>query len=574
MSANAISDFLNNLLAGNRPNVFLSVTPGIGLEMIQVNYANREIENYSVRPISYNESLRELTNMEEFKTAVAEMFTELGINPKSNITLNLPTVLFGSMDINLMLGDEAITGAATSEVEQSYIFKRHDPIVKWMDSHSGTSENRKIFYSAVQQLVIDNIANALTELGANLVSVEMSLLSTLRALDYTGLAADEMKDGIPWNVLTVNATGYTILSMSGKNIVDYYEEPLPVNSYEGDEIYNAISASAQISLMSLPANYLMVISDTNSVSAEILAKSLNVDGTVEYVENNNFKHSGFLSTSLSVLPENSLKASLQAIGCAVSKSSNYPMFCNFLAATNVEVSQAVELVTLPIGEEGFQISPMVAQLGALVIMIVLLAIAGAGMLIVPPMRDEQQAQLDSINAEISKIEKEIKKIQEEQQIANKFSVKKAMSEVLQDNRAKLIAYTAIGEAVPNNLWLNKFSTVDHGSITVTGGAGTVEDVYTFYRNLKESTNASNLQIKKLEMQSDNVDDFMSNLPVSYDFEISNYTAPAAPVVEDDNTKGAKGAAKGKSSGKSKKGKSTGQAANIPDGKLLSDTPIN
>lgn len=573
MSANAITDFLNNLMAGNRPNVFLSVTPGVGLEMIQVNYANREIENYSVRPISYNESLRELSNMEEFKTAVAEMFTELGINPKSNITLNLPTVLFGSMEINLMLGDEAITGAATSEVEQSYIFKRHDPIVKWMDSHSGTSENRKIFYSAVQQLVIDNIANALTELGADLVSVEMSLLSTLRALDYTGLAADEMKDGVSWNVLTVNATGYTILSMSGKNIVDYYEEPLPVNSYEGDEIYNAISASAQISLMSLPANYLMVISDTSSVSAEILAKNLNVDGTVEYVENNNFKHSGFLSTSLSVLPENSLKASLQAIGCAISKSSNYPMFCNFLAATNVEVSQAVELVTLPIGEEGFQISPMVAQFGALVIMIVLLAIAGAGMLIVPPMRDEQQAQLDSINAEISKIEKEIKKIQEEQQIANKFSVKKAMNEVLQDNRAKLIAYTAIGEAVPNNLWLNKFSTVDHGSITVMGGAGTVEDVYTFYRNLKESTNAGNLQIKKLEMQSDNVDDFMSNLPVSYDFEISNYTAPAAPVVESDDTKGAKGA-KGKSSGKSKKGKSTGQAANIPDGKLLSDTPIN
>ena len=572
MSSNSISDILSSFLGGRRPNVFLSVTPGIGLEMIQVNYANREIENYSFRPISYNESLRELSNMEEFKTAVSEMFTELGINPKCNVTLNLPTVLFGSMDINLMLGDEAITGAATSEVEQSYIFKRHDPIVKWMDSNSGSSENRKIFYSAVQQLVVDNIANSLTELGANLVSVEMSLLSTLRALDYTGLAADEMKDGISWNILTVNATGYTILSMSGKNVVDYYEEPLPVNSYEGDEIYNAISASAQISLMSLPANYLMVISDTNSVSAEILAKNLNVEGTIEYVENNKFKHNGFISASLSVLPENSINASLQAIGCAISKSSSYPLFCDFLAASNVEVKQAVELVTLPIGEEGMQVSPMVAQLFALIVMIVLLAIGGAGMMIVPPMRDEQQAQLDSINADIAKIEKEIKKIQEEQQIANKFSVKKAMNEVMQDNRAKLIAYTAIGESVPTNLWLNKFSTTDHGSITVTGGAGSVEDVYTFYRNLKESTNASGLQIRKLEMQSDNVDDFMSNLPVSYDFEISNYTAPAAPVVEDD--KGKKGSSKGKSSGKSKKGKSTGQAANIPEGKLLSDTPIN
>jgi len=573
MSSNVLSDFLNNLTAGSRANVFLSVTPGIGLEMIQVNYANKEIENYTVRPISYNESLRELSNIEEFKNAVSEMFTELNINPKCNITLNLPTVLFGSMDINLMLGDEAITGAATSEVEQSYVFKRHDPIVKWMDSNTGTSENRKIFYSAVQQLVIDNIANALTELGANLISVEMSLVSTLRALDYTGLASDEMQQGTTWNILTVSTVGYTIISMSGKNIIDYYEEPLPVNSYEGDEIYNAISASAQISLMSLPANYLMVISDTNSVSAEILAKNLNVEGTIEYVENNKFKHSGFMNASLSVLPENSLKASLQAIGCAISKSSSYPIFMDFLASSNVEVKQAVELVTLPIGEEGMQVSPVMAQVVAFGIMVALLVAGGIGMMVVPPMRDEQQTQLDSINADIAKIEKEIKRIKEEQQIANKFSVKKAVNDVLTDNRAKLIAYSAIGESVPSNLWLNKFSTSGHGSITVTGGAGSVEDVYSFYRNLKESTNANGLQIRKLEMQSEDVDEFMSNLPVTYDFEISNYVAPAAPAVEGDDSKG-KG--KGKAAGKSskKKGKSTGQAANIPDQKLLSDTPIN
>lgn len=573
MSSNSITNILNGLLAGgSRPSVYLSVTPDTGLEMLQVDYANKEIKNYTLRPISYNESLRELSNIEEFKTAVSEMLTELGINPKCNITLNLPTVLFGSMDINMMLGDESITGAVTSEVEQSYIFKRHDPIVKWMDSNTGSSENRKIFYSAVQQLVVDNIATALTELGANLVSVEMSMLSTLRALDFTGLAADEMKEGVSWNILTVNATGYTILSMSGKNIVDYYEEPLPVNSYEGDEIYNAISASAQISLMSLPANYLMVISDTNSVSAEILAKNLSFDGTIEYVENNKFKHEGFISANLSVLPELLSKVSLQSIGCAISKASDYPISCDFLASSNVEIKQAVELVTLPIGEEGIQISPIVAQICAFLIMVLLLAIGGVGMMLVPPIRDEQQAQLDSINADIAKIEKEIKKIQEEQKIANKFSVKKAMNDVLQDNRAKLIAYSAIGESVPNNLWLAKFITTDHGAITVSGGAGTVEDVYAFYRNLKESTNAPGLQIKKLEMQSDNVDDVMSNMSVFYDFEISNYVPQAAPVA-DESEEAAKGA-KGKSSTKSKNAKSTGQAANVPEEKLLSDTPIN
>ena len=138
-----ITELLSSL-GQKRSDVYLSITPGIGLEMIQVDLANNQIKNYSVRPISYNESLRELTNLEELKTAVSEMYTELNLSPKCNIILNMPTVLFGSMEINLMLGDDAILGAATSEVEQSYVFKRHDPIVKWFDSNLGTNENRKI----------------------------------------------------------------------------------------------------------------------------------------------------------------------------------------------------------------------------------------------------------------------------------------------------------------------------------------------------------------------------------------------------------------------------------------------
>ena len=107
---------------------------------------------------------------------------------------------------------------------------------------------------------------------------------------------------------------------SVKNIVDFYEEPIAIKSYEGDEIYNVITSSAQITLMSYPANYLVILSDTNSVSAEVLAKNLNVDCTVDYIENNKFKRKEFLPVSLDVLPDNILKISLQAIGVAISKN--------------------------------------------------------------------------------------------------------------------------------------------------------------------------------------------------------------------------------------------------------------
>lgn len=566
MSGNAFSDFMSKLTAGNRADVYLSVTPGQGIEMIQVDPANHIVKAYTSRPLQYNESLREIANMDEFKTAVSDMFEELNISPKCNITLNLPTVLFGSIEMSLMLGDENITGAITSEVEQSYVFKRHDPMVQWWDSNTGSSEDRKLFYTAVQQLVVENISAILAELGANLVGVEMSLVSTLRALDYTGLAAEQMKEGVTWNLLTVGSTGYTLASMVGKKIVDYYEEPIAIKSYDGDEIYNVISSSAQITLMSYPANYLLVVSDTGSVSAEMLAKNLNVDCMIEYIENNQFKRKEFLPASLDVLQDNKVKITLQAIGVSISKVSDYPIKCNFLASASGEVAVAEEVVRIPIGDNEYQTTPTAARIISVIFAIVLIIPVVLTYLLLPQLQAQKQSELDELNANIQQIEKQIKDLQDQQQIAGKFSIKNEINSVIANNRIKLMSYTAIGQAVPSELWLTYFMTEGNGQISIKGGANTVEEVYLFFKNLNESLVSSNLKLQKLEMQSDNVDEFMSNLPVTYDFEISNVSTPAPAAAGD---------AKAGDAATANSGKSTGQAANIPpDNKLLSDKPIN
>ncbi len=572
MSGNQIQDFISKLTAGNRPDVFLSVTPGVGLEMIQIDYGSRTVKNYAVRPLAYNESLREISDLEEFKKDVIEMFEELKISPKCNVTINLPTVLFGSIEMSLMLGDEAITGAITSEVEQSYVFKRHDPIVQWRDSNIGTGENRKLFYSAVQQLVVENISNALTEIGASLVGVEMSMLSSLRALDYTGLASEQMKDNVAWNLLTVSSNGYTLISMVGKQIVDYYEEPIAVKSYDGDEIYNVILSSAQITLMSYPASYLLVVSDTDSVSAEMLVKNLNVDYSIEYVENNKFKHKEFLTVSLDVLPDNILKISLQAIGVAISRSSDFPFTCNFLATG--EALAIEEVVKVPIGENVYEVTPSMAMIMSAAVAIVLGILVAIPIFVLPQIQAKKQAELDELNASIQQTEKQIKDLKEQQQMAGKFSVKNEILKVLASNRTKLMSYVAIGESVPAQLWLTYFLAQGDGQISINGGASTVEEVYLFFKNVKDSLVNSNLKLQKLEMQSDDVDEFMSNMPVTYDFEISNISTPSSAAAKDDKTKGKDGNAD-KSAGGANSGKSTGNAANLPpDNKLLSDKPIN
>ena len=190
-----LNSILSQLGVGSKDTVYLSVTPGIGLELIQLDIQSRTVKNYAYRPLEYNEALRELSDIEGFKNAVTELFNELKVPLKSSVVLNLPMVLFGSKELPLLLADDAVTEALTSEVEQSYIFKRYEP---------------------VQKNVIDDIKNALNELGITLAGIETSLTSILKALAFTGLAAEQMKDNVSWNLMLISQNGYSICSMIGR----------------------------------------------------------------------------------------------------------------------------------------------------------------------------------------------------------------------------------------------------------------------------------------------------------------------------------------------------------------------
>lgn len=529
---------LNNILAqlgmGQRDSVYLSVTPGVGLELIQLDLSSRSVKNYAFRPLDYDEANRKIADMEDFRRAVTELFAELAIPPKSSITLNLPMVLFGNTTLNLLLADDAITEALTSEVEQSYIFKRYDPVISWVDAPTGQSgDSRKLFYSAIQKNVIEDIKNTLSELGYTLAGVEISLTSVLKALAFSGLAEEQMKDGISWNLMLVSPNGYSICSMVGKNIIDYYEEPLAIKSFEGDEIYNAISASAQITLMSYPANYLYVISETDLVSAEFLAKRIPADCRVNFLENNSFKKQDAIPVSLEVLEETAHKISLEAIGIAVGNAVNMPIKFNFMASTGEsDVDNPDEPVHVVLGSTEFDISPSVATKVSVLIAIVIMIPALVAFFGIPMIQNQKQAQLDDVNSKLEQTNAEIKKIQDAQNKSNDFDVNSEIKRVLGNNRAKLMAYTALGESVPKNLWVTYFVAKDDGKIDIKGEAKNVEDIYLFFRNMKDSLINTQLKLHKLQMKTDSVDDAV-NTSNNYEFEITNMTDselnPPAPA---------------------------------------------
>lgn len=525
-----LNSILSQLGVGSKDTVYLSVTPGIGLELIQLDIQSRTVKNYAYRPLEYNEALRELSDIEGFKNAVTELFNELKVPLKSSVVLNLPMVLFGSKEFPLLLADDAVTEALTSEVEQSYIFKRYEPVISWADANNSQSGDlRKLFYSAIQKNVIDDIKNALNELGITLAGVETSLTSILKALAFTGLATEQMKDNVSWNLMLISQNGYSICSMIGKNVVDYYEEPLAIKFFEGEEIYNAINASAQITLMSYPANYLYVISETDMVSAELLSKRLQADGIINFWENNSFKKQDALPVSLEVLEETAHKISLEAIGVAVGNNVNLPIKFNFMSGSSSDgiSDDPNEPVHVVLGSSEFDISPNAARNVALAFAVIILIPAIIAFLVVPMVANQKQSLLDDVNSRLQQTDAEIKRLQEEQNKQNDFEVNAEIKKVLTDNRAKLMAYTALGEAVPKNLWVTYFVAKDDGKFDIKGDSSNVEDIYLFFRNMKDSLISTKLRLHKLEMKSDSVDDAVTidpNQPTDYEFEVTNMTA--------------------------------------------------
>lgn len=537
-----LNSILSQLGVGaGKDTVYLSVTPGVGLELIELDVQAKVVKNYAYRPLAYNESLREISSMESFKNSVTELFDELKINPKSSVVVNLPMVLLGTMDLNLLLGDDAVTEALISEAEQSYIFKRYEPLISWIDiSNNQAGDTRKLLYSAIQKNVVEDIKNALAEIGATLIGVEVSLPSIYKALDFAGLAEEMYKDGVSWNLMMISPNGYSICSMVGKNFISYYEEPLAIKSFEGEEIYNAINASAQITLMSYPANYLYIISNTDLVSAELLANRLQVDCNVNYLENNSFKKQDVIPVSLEVLEDNAHKISLEAIGVGLGNKVSFPVKFDFVKQSGLAgvIDNPDEPVHVVLGKNEFDISPNAARNMALIFALIILVPALILFLVVPMVAKSKQALLDDVNSRFEQTSAEVKKLEEEQSNYNNFDVNDEIKKVLKVNRSKLMSYTALGEAVPKKLWLTYFVTKDDGKIDIKGESSNVEDVYTFYRNMKDSLIDTKLRLHKLEMKSKSVDDAVTidpNQPTDYEFEITNMSndelAPPPPPAE-------------------------------------------
>ena len=518
---------LNSLFGmGGGKDLYISVSPACGLEMIELD-KHGNVKSYAQTPIEYNEAQREISNYDEFKSGLETLFQMRNINPtKANVYLSVPTVWFGTKEgLPLLLDDNAITNIVIGELEQTYVFKRKEPLPFWFDALASTnSDSRNVFYTAVQKESIETIRGIITSMGANLVSVECSLFADLKGLSVTGIAAEQMQEGNSWSLMIVNNSGFQMLGLQGKKILEYYEEPLPIKSYEGEEIYSAIENAAQIALMSTPSSSLVILSETDLVSAEILAGRLQFGGTTIFVEDNQFRKEPLMDMSLNILSDDQIKVSLHSIGHMV-PAGIMPVDVDFIAEKGKAKAQ-VAIIEIPLGNgKVFELTPQKAIVLVIILAALIMTPLGGAHAWTNGLVTKAQEENAALDNQITELDAQIKQY-EKQDGKPEFDAVAEIEKVLKNNKTKIQVYAALGQFIPKNLYLTYFITGDDGLINIKGCADSVEDVYVFFKNMKESLTDSKLRLSKLDLKSGSLDTVVNSTASTIDnapyvFEITN-----------------------------------------------------
>ena len=527
-----MSDFLNDLLAkfslSNKANVGVSISQNVGLEMIVVDPGSHKVMKYGNRPLEYNPQTREIEDIDSFRIVLNELFQELKILPsKANVVVNLPNVFFGHTFLPTVLDDEGVTTALTSDVEQNYIFKKNPPVVSWVEVNANNkSDNRYILYSAIQESMVNNIKQVFEELGATLIAIENTNSSLIKALEFTEITKGLVAGDPNWNILLISQNSYSVFSMLEHNVIEYFEDPMAIKSFAGDEVYVAISQAASAVLAKYPTEKLLIISETNLVSAEALALHMNGQrANIVFLECNKFAKQPIMDVDLNILPAYQNTITPEAIGAAIYTARHFGLQLNFLSTEAKSAPDAVkfELMGKEIEMTGDQILIYSVIIGAIIA-----GICFAGQKAINSISGSFASQKGQIESEMGELNKQLESLQKDK---NKIDIYAAAKLIEKTVKNKVLYFSAVGAEIPAKVWLNSFYSDAGDGYKIDGETVSVNDLYLFYRSIKSLVPESDLILSSLKVDDmGGAIDIENSTNAKYTFSLTN-TAYAQAVAK-------------------------------------------
>ena len=508
--------------------VGLAVTPNIGLEALVFDKDSGCVVKYGQKFIEYNIASREIQDYNSLRSAIGDLFNELQIQKeKVNVYLTLPNVHFGFRSVeDPSIDSDAIDSMILSDASESYLFKQSEPQSAWVDLNAKTGAASKyIAHSSIQRKVVEEIQDACMDIGVDIVGIEGSTTAITRGIFLTGLVDDVVRENQNWDILLINPNNYAIFQMSGSRILDYVEVPFAIMSFEGEEVYTALSAAVQQYLPNYPAKKLVILSQTDNVSAALLKTAIVFDEDIASIDSNKYGEKPCVKIAPSVIEHTALSISPSAIGAANPKVSGFATL-NVMGDTSYD--GIITYGVLEIGDKEIEVNSETIMRFSILISsaLLVLTLVVCGLLFgvssfFGAKANEMQAKITTLNDEITQLEAKV--------AAGIITLIKQISE---NNKIAINYYDSLSTDIPPHVWLTYYINKDGKEVGIEGFSLQIEDIYEYFKSLKLLVPNSNIKLNKLEVFSEEIENVSndadevvlkdeSNLQNPFSFEISN-----------------------------------------------------
>lgn len=491
----------------------VSVTPEIGLEVAQIDFATRTVLKYANRPLEYDINRRDIADLDIFKETLKDIMDELAIPKGASVVLNLPTVVFKVNDYPAALDEAQVSNAIEDELSELPIFQNTEPCSSATVLPNSTIQFNKVAYTAAQRATIVEVVMAIKDLGYKTLAIDTSVNSTLNALMLKERV--NVEGDVSWVLLLVENNCCRIIPMNGRNYVDAFEERISIGEVLGDaENYSTVISAVSPLLKNLPSQYLCVVSKTNIISAEILASKLSYPAPIIHQEANSFSNEAFMDISPDVDESLAPIISLDIIGAGIYQnflpysSTHFNLFNKSLGDIYLE-EQPPEFTIA-----GHRIVLSIENLIKIfIVLAILIAIPAliAFFILNKNIKTEQDTIAD-LDAKIQQITKFLK--DNESVSSDLFDEGDEIRVGLEHNKNIYSYYTIIGTEIPKKLWLTHIKFGD--KTTIEGQADNLESVYAFFRSIKDYNPESEIKLQKLGLASSSQSQMLDDS--SQDFE--------------------------------------------------------
>ena len=492
-------DYFNKLVNKKKDYVGVSISSKSILEVVQFDHETNEIIKYGQSDVQYDLVGRQISNISTLEMELLKLFEELKISIHTPVVLSLPAVSLHHITLPSTLDKESVKLALVSEAEKNYVFKKNDPAVSWEQiTLNEEAETQYLLYSTVKKEEVEKVEGVFINLGIPLVAVDASYSSLLRGLSVTGLIDEDIEEAKFWSILLITPNSFVIISLMGNKIIDISEDPLAIKSFNPEDIYTTIASYSMESISSRSPDHLIVISETDEVSAEMLSAFYDMDCKISFLEANNNNKKPIFQGDVDFSDKRLKVTSLEAIGTTCWNKSKIPINFNFMSNDTAVSGQDIQLfgISITLTTQLLQYSIY----GLMVLSVILMSIF---YLIGSTLNGIKDTSITELSKAVTDKKTALQAYSvPTAPVSTKIAPETLIREIYDKNAKILENINTLSSVIPEKLWIENFS-IDAGmTVEIKGKALSVNDIIAYYQNLNRKGSFQNLKIASVKETSD------------------------------------------------------------------------